>query len=54
MYVKLYKHMTMHNILVHEQYGFRGNSSTQKATFNLLKEIINALNNKRIVGGIFL
>jgi hypothetical protein len=28
-------------------------SSTQKATFNLIKEIINALNNKKIVGGIF-
>jgi hypothetical protein len=39
--------------LVREQYGFRENSSTQKAAFNLLKEIINALNNKRIVGGIF-
>jgi hypothetical protein len=39
--------------MVTEQYGFRESSSTQKATFNLLKEIINALNNKRIVGGIF-
>jgi hypothetical protein len=38
---------------VGEQHGFRENSSTQKATFNLLKEIINALNNKRIVGGNF-
>jgi hypothetical protein len=38
---------------VKEQYRFRENSSTQKATFNLLKEIINALNNKRKVGGIF-
>jgi hypothetical protein len=38
---------------VKEQYGFRENASTEKATFNLLEEIINALNNKRIVGGIF-
>jgi hypothetical protein len=38
---------------VTEQHGFRENSSTEKATFKLLKEIINALNNKRIVGGIF-
>jgi hypothetical protein len=39
--------------LVKEQYGFREKSSTQKAIFNLFKEIINALNNKRIVGGVF-
>jgi hypothetical protein len=39
--------------LVKEQYGFREKSSTQKATFNLFKEIINALNTKRIVGGVF-
>jgi hypothetical protein len=52
-YIRLYKHLITHNILVKEQYGFRENSSTQKAIFNLLKEIINALNNKRKAGGIF-
>jgi hypothetical protein len=44
---------TTHNILAKEQYGFRDNSSTQTASFHLLKEIINALNNKNIIGGIF-
>jgi hypothetical protein len=51
--MRLYKHLVTHNILVREQYGFRDNSSTQKASFHLLNEIINALKNKNIVGGIF-
>ena len=51
--MRLYKHLVTHNILVREQCGFRDNSSTQKASFHLLNEIINALNNKNIVGGIF-
>jgi hypothetical protein len=52
-YIRLYKHLITHNILAKEQYGFRENSSTQKAIFNLLKDITNAVNNKRKVGGIF-
>jgi hypothetical protein len=52
-YTRIYKHLVTHNILVREQYGFTDNSSTQKASFQLLKEVINALNNKNIVGGIF-
>jgi hypothetical protein len=41
------------NILVNEQYGFRSNSSTEKASYKLLNEILTALNNKILVGGIF-
>jgi len=41
-------------ILATEQYGFRNNSSTKKkASFNLMNEILLALNNKLTVGGIF-
>jgi hypothetical protein len=47
-YVRLYKHMMICNVLGGEQYGFRKNSSMQKAIFNLLKEIMNALNNKKL------
>jgi hypothetical protein len=39
-------------ILSMEQFGFRSNSSTQKATLNLLNDILQALNNKSFVGGI--
>jgi hypothetical protein len=40
------------NILVSEQYDFRSNSSTEKASYKLINEILNALNNKILVGGI--
>jgi hypothetical protein len=39
--------------LAKEQFGFRQDSSIDKAIFKLLNEILNALNNKFIVGGIF-
>jgi hypothetical protein len=41
------------NILANEQYGFRSNSSTERASYKLINEILNALNNKILVGGIF-
>jgi hypothetical protein len=43
----------MNSILVHEQYGFRIHSSTEKAAFSLVNSILTALNNNLIVGGIF-
>ena len=36
-----------------EQYGFRTMSTTDKATYTLTNEILEALNNKLRVGGIF-
>jgi hypothetical protein len=50
---RLHQHITSNNILVNEQYGFRRNSSTEKATYKLIYEILNALNNKTSVGRIF-
>jgi hypothetical protein len=52
-YTTLYQHCIESNILSQQQYGFRINSSTKKATFNLLHTIYNALNNRIMVGGIF-
>jgi hypothetical protein len=40
------------NMLVNE-YGFRSNSSTETASYKLIDEILNALNNQILVGGIF-
>jgi hypothetical protein len=37
------------NILAQEQYGFRNKASTEKATFELVNEILNALNNNKTV-----
>lgn len=36
-----------------EQYGFRTNSSTEKALYKLIHEIWLAMSNKCTVGGIF-
>jgi hypothetical protein len=52
-YIRLSKHVINNDILSIEQYGFRSNSSTEKATFKLLNDILQALNNKAYVGGIF-
>ena len=50
---RLRDHVTNYNILAHEQYGFRNNLSTEAAAFNLLNNVLDALNNKFMVGGIF-
>jgi hypothetical protein len=42
--VKLYQHLKNNNILANMQIGFRPNSSTKKATFNLSSEILLTLN----------
>jgi hypothetical protein len=52
-YAILYQHLIDNNVLVNEQFGFRANSCTDKATYKLLNEILSALNNKLMVGGIF-
>ena len=52
-YKRILKHVETNNILVDEQYGFRTSSSTDKASYKLIDNILNALNNKIMVGGIF-
>jgi hypothetical protein len=43
----------MYIILVKEQCGFRIKSSTEAASYNLIKEIAKAMNNSLSVEGIF-
>ena len=45
--------LTKHNILSTEQCGFGTKLNTYNATFKVTIEILNAMNNKLIVGGIF-
>jgi hypothetical protein len=52
-FVRLLHHIKSNNILSSQQYGFRSNSSTELASFNLINEILMALNSKIPVGGIF-
>ena len=44
-YIYILQHINQNNILATEQYGFRNNSSTEKACFQLVNEILLAINN---------
>jgi hypothetical protein len=50
MYCTLLQHLNNNNnnnkILVREQFGFETNSTTDKAIYKLMNEILKALNNK--------
>ena len=50
---RILKHLTKYNILSTEQYGFRVGFRTDNVTYKLTTEILNAMNNKLLVGGIF-
>jgi hypothetical protein len=62
-YIYIYTHTHTHiyctdtliknNISVTEQYDFRNNSSTEKASSKLINKILLALTNKLTVAGIF-
>jgi hypothetical protein len=49
---RLYFHVNNNNILTDEQYGFR-KTSTELASFNLINNLLQALNDKKLVRGIF-
>jgi len=51
-YKRLDNHITTNNILAKEQYGCRNNASTEKAIYQLTDNILKALDNKYMVGGI--
>ena len=50
---RILKHLAEYNILSNEQYGFREGLRTDNATYKLTTDILNAMNNKLLVGGIF-
>ncbi len=52
-YTRIYMQVVQNKILVKEQYRFRSNLSTDNAFYTLTHEILSAMNNKHIVGGIF-
>jgi hypothetical protein len=53
MYKRLFDHLNYNVILNEHQYGFRSEVSTENASYILKDEILTALNNKQLVGGIF-
>jgi hypothetical protein len=52
-FIRIYKHLNDNNVLAKELFGFRQHSSTEKAIYELLNKILNALNNRSMTGGIF-
>jgi len=53
LYNRVISHITSNNIFRKSQFGFRKKSSTDKAAYKLINDILTALNNKRIDGVIF-
>jgi hypothetical protein len=53
MYIQLQEHLNKQSILVEDQFGFRTDSTTKKGIYNLINEVLNAINNK-FVTGVFL
>jgi hypothetical protein len=50
---RLLQHINVNNILVEEQFRFGAAPSTDKASYRLINEILNAMNERKVVGGIF-
>ena len=53
-YDRLLKRIETNNILAVEQFDFRTSSSTEKASYKLIDDILNVLNNRMMDVGIFL
>jgi hypothetical protein len=53
MYIQLCEQSSKNSILAEEQFGFSTKSTTNNTTCKLTNEILNTLNNKLMVGGIF-
>ncbi len=52
--VRLQKFIDKHNLLNNGQYGFRSNCSTSFALMELIEEICNNLDNKKLTVGVFI
>jgi hypothetical protein len=52
-FINTYNTIIHNSILAYEQYGFICNSSPENASYKLLDDVLSALNNKLLVGGIF-
>jgi hypothetical protein len=52
-YERLLQHISVNNILVEEQFRVRPVTSADKASYRLINEILNAMNERKVVRGIF-
>jgi hypothetical protein len=46
---RLLQHVNINNILVEEQFGFRPATSTDKASYRLINEMLNAMNERKVM-----
>jgi hypothetical protein len=53
LHTRLLDHLHKNSIIGKEQYGFQKGLTTDNAVYKLINEVLKALNNKQIVGGIF-
>jgi hypothetical protein len=53
MHNRLLKHLNENNILSKHQFGFKENKGTENAIFSLIARILDSLNKKMQVCGIF-
>jgi hypothetical protein len=53
MYERLLQHINVNNILADEKFVFRPATSTDRASYRLINEVLNAMNERKVVGGIF-
>jgi hypothetical protein len=53
MQTRLLDNLHKNNIISKEQYGFQMGFTTENTAYKLINEMLNTLNNKQIVGGIF-
>jgi len=53
LHIRLIERINNNNILVGQQFGFKKRLAMKDAIFKLTHEILNALNNKVMVGSIF-
>ena len=53
MQTRLLDHLHKKNIISKEQHGFRMGLTTENTAYKLINEVLSALNNKQIVGGMF-
>ena len=53
MYNRVYKHVTVNNLLYDKQFGFQRQCSTEHAILQLSKEILDSFNEKKFTLGVF-
>ena len=52
-YIRIINHLKQYNILTFHQFGFREHRSIEQAVFSLISNVLAAMNQHQIAGGMF-